>query len=288
MSQDDPNPINEYVRRLPAPPLRPLVAWYSGYRQTGLRPGQHRGLPSPYLTLILTLDEPLSLAAQPDPRQTPGEYDAVVGGLHTSPVLITQQGRQSGMQLALSPLGARALLGLPAGELTGVVVDVADVLGPIAHEMHERVRTAATWSERFAVLDELLLQHARLEHSVSAEVAQAWRRLLGTGGTVAVSDLAREVGWSSRHLGNRFHVEVGLTPKAAARVVRFDRARWLLQRRVVALHQPRLADLAVASGYYDQAHLDREFRALAGCSPRWLAEEFRNVQAARTDAAADS
>jgi Helix-turn-helix domain len=67
------------------------------------------------------------------------------------------------------------------------------------------------------------------------------------------------------------------------RVVRFDRARRLLQRRVATAGQPELAALAAACGYYDQAHLAREFRALAGCPPsRWLAEEFRNVQAAAT------
>jgi AraC-like DNA-binding protein len=63
----------------------------------------------------------------------------------------------------------------------------------------------------------------------------------------------------------------GATPKAAARVIRFYRAQRLLLRR---------ADLAAECGYYDQAHLAREFRALAGCPPmRWLADEFRNVQA---------
>ena len=62
-------------------------------------------------------------------------------------------------------------------------------------------------------------------------------------------------------------------------MVRFDRARRLLQRRVTSGGAPPLADLAVAGGYYDQAHLAREFRGLAGCPPsRWLAEEFRNVQ----------
>ena len=68
--------------------------------------------------------------------------------------------------------------------------------------------------------------------------------------------------------------------------MRFDRARRLLQRRVVAGGTPALADLAAAGGYYDQAHLAREFRELAGCAPsRWLAEEFRNVQAGPPGAA---
>jgi transcriptional regulator GlxA family with amidase domain len=95
-----------------------------------------------------------------------------------------------------------------------------------------------------------------------------------------VAELAGETGWSPRHLDNRFRSEIGLTPKAAARVIRFDRARRMLMRRVRDGGPPALADLAAAGGYYDQAHLAREFRGLAGCPPsRWLAEEFRNVQA---------
>jgi len=93
-----------------------------------------------------------------------------------------------------------------------------------------------------------------------------------------------ETGWSSRHLASRFRTEIGLTPKAAARVIRFDRAKQTLIRHVdTGAYQDggyQLADLAADTGYFDQAHLAREFRALAGCPPsQWLAEEFRNVQA---------
>ena len=121
--------VNEYVRARPAPGLRPYVEYYSGYRQRGVGPAQHRGLPSPYLTLILTLDEPLVISAHPDRRQPPGRYDALIGGLHLAPALITHDGRQSGVQVAVHPLGARALFGLPAGELAGGDYHLGDVLG---------------------------------------------------------------------------------------------------------------------------------------------------------------
>ena len=116
---------------------------------------------------------------------------------------------------------------------------------------------------------------------MSAEVGRAWCRLLSAGGRCSVSGLADETGWSERHLRGRFRDETGLTPKAAARVIRFDRARRMLQHRAAAgTGLPPLADLAADCGYYDQAHLAREFRELAGCPPSaWLAEEFRNVQA---------
>jgi AraC-like DNA-binding protein len=297
--------IDEHCRRAPAEPLRPYVAWYTGYRQRGVPPARHRGLPSPFLTLIFTLDEPLVMLAHPDPKQPPGEFGALLGGLHSAPALIAHQGAQSGIQVALRPLGARALLGLPAGELAEIDVPAETVLGGACAELRARTLTAASWRDRFAILDEILLRLAAgwlaggQLIDAAPEVGWAWRQLLKSGGAMRVSELAAETGWSARHLASRFRAEIGLTPKAAARVVRFTRARNLLVQQAAAVSAAaasvavsaaadsaaagdgyRLADLAVTCGYFDQAHLAREFRSLAGCPPsQWLAEEFRNVQA---------
>ncbi len=274
--------------RVPAARLRPFVSSYVGYRQDGGGPERHRGLPSPALTFIITLDEPLVIEAHPDPGQAPGSYDTLLGGLHTTPALITQGGRQSGIQLALTPPGARALLGMPAGELANVDEDATRVIGGFAAELRERVRAQPTWAGRFAVLDELLGRRASAldaaadggrGRGIRPEVARAWRLLRDTSGAVSVADLAAETGWSARYLNSAFRAETGLAPKAAARVFRFDRARHRIARATAVGGVP-LAGLAADCGYYDQAHLAREFRALAGCPPsRWLAEEFRFVQA---------
>jgi hypothetical protein len=152
--------VDEHCRRRPAEPLRPYVAHYTGYRQRGVPPARHRGLPSPFLTLIITLDEPLVMLAHPDPRQPPGDFGALLGGLHSTPALITHDGAQSGIQVALRPLGARALLGLPAGELAEVDLPAETVLGGACAELRARTVAATSWPERFAILDEILLQRA--------------------------------------------------------------------------------------------------------------------------------
>jgi AraC-like DNA-binding protein len=274
--------VSEHVARRPAEALRSFIAGYSGYRQAGLAPAVHRGMPSPYLTLIFTLHEPMLITEHPDPGQPGGSYETLVGGLHTSPALISHDGYQSGIQVALSPLGARALLGVPAGELAFADLEGTDVLGGLAGDIRQRLQACATWPQRFAVLDDLLLARAcGGQTEARPEVGYAWRTLLRSGGRVSVDQLAAETGWSDRHLRTQFRAEIGLAPKAAARVIRFDRARRLLMDQVRAGRQPCLAELAVSSGYYDQAHLDREFGALAGCPPTvWLAQEFRNIQAA--------
>jgi AraC-like DNA-binding protein len=285
--------IDESTRGRPAPPLRPFVEWYAGFRQAGVAPARHRGLPSPSLTFIVTLDDPLMIAVHPDPRQPPGTFDTLIGGLHTAPALITHDGYQSGIQLALTPLGARALLGLPAGALANLDLDASDVFGRFAGELRQRIGGQRTWADRFGVLDALLASRLtgrdEAAPGIRSEVAYAWLRLSQARGAVSVAELAAETGWSARYLGGQFRAETGLSPKAAARVFRFHSARRDIARvatsaRAGAATAPSLADLAVECGYYDQAHLAREFRELAGCPPtQWLAEEFRNVQAMVAD-----
>src|SRR5262245_50803306 len=133
--------VDESAWARPSAALRPYVAHLTGWRQAGVPSVTHRGLPSPYVTLVLTLDDPLVLCARPARR-----YDALVGGLHLAPTLIAHGGRQSGVQVAVHPLGCRALFGLPAGELAGLDLDLADVLGVHTTErVRELMRAARGW-----------------------------------------------------------------------------------------------------------------------------------------------
>lgn len=90
-------------------------------------------------------------------------------------------------------------------------------------------------------------------------------------GTISVDAVAGRVGWTRQHLGQGFRHEFGLSPKAAARVIRFERARRMLQSTPAFVS---IAQVAATCGYYDQAHPHRDFVEFAGCSPsRWLTEE---------------
>jgi AraC-like DNA-binding protein len=275
----------EFHSRRVHPALHPYVAELIGYAYPGDPPALHRGLPSQFLTLVITLDEPLGLAW---PGSPVAKYGTVVGGLHSTAVHISESPNRSGLQLALRPAAARALLGLPPGELASTVVELDDILGTSARVVGERLREAPTWMERFDLVEELLLERWADEPApeTRAELGWAWRRLRETAGTVGVEDLAAEVGWSRRHLTDRFTTEYGLGPKVAARVMRFERAVNRLRRDP----KVKLAELAAELGYADQAHLTREWKTIVGCSPRqWMAEElFPNVQDVTAGAGAQS
>lgn len=270
----------------PGPVLRPFVAVLFGYEQDGLPEGVHRGVPSPYLTLVVSAGEPVMLL---HPSAPAGRHASLVGGLRTESVLIGQDGRQAGVQVMLTPLGSRAVLGVPAAELAHRELSLSDLLGGTAEELADRVRAAPDPASRTAAVERVLLRLLRREVAVEPQVARAWRALASSGGRRPVGQLAGELGWSSRHLGERFRAETGLTPKQAARVFRFHRARQVLTWRVSTGRPADLSGLALACGFADQAHLSREWRALTGLSPtRWMRAELRFVQDGSAGAVAPS
>lgn len=257
--------------------MRSYVGGLSGYAYAGEPMAIHRGLPSQYLTIVISLDEPLGISWPDGPVD---KFHSLVGGLHSIAVQVGDSPNNAGIQLALTPAGCRALLGLPPGELASQVILLDDVLGRPARRLTDELRSQPTWDRRFDVVERLLQDAAAARSSGIAaearpELGWAWRRLRETGGAIGVQRLAAEVGWSRRHLTERFHAEYGLPPKVAGRVLRFERVVDQLKRAPWT----RLADLAADLGYADQAHLTREWHSIAGCSPRqWMTEELPFVQ----------
>jgi AraC-like DNA-binding protein len=132
---------------------------------------------------------------------------------------------------------------------------------------------ANTWHQRFAILDRAFVSKLN-PTSPQPEIAWAWRRLEKTHGSVPIQRLADEIGWSRWRFSGRFRDAIGVTPKSAARVFRFERAC-----RLIKDERPSLAHVAASCGYFDQAHMTREWNALAGCSPgAWIANELRFLQ----------
>lgn len=272
-------PIAETALRRPHQLLAPYVTGYTGYRLAGFAPGEHMGLPSRHLTFIVQFDAPLELVMDPGGVGDVQHLEAFLSGFHTRPAVIRHDGNQHGVQLHLTPAGARALFGFPAGEVAADAVPLDAAWGATGCELVERLAAASSWPERFAVLDRVLLRaaagRAEVPSAARPETTEAWRQLVATDGRIDVRSLADEVGWSRRHLTDQFTTEFGFGPKEMGRVLRFERSKQLFIRPDHAT----LATIAAECGYADQAHMAREWRALAGASPtQWLAAEELPVQ----------
>ncbi|MFX0575802.1 helix-turn-helix domain-containing protein [Nocardia nepalensis] len=269
-------PTTEVVTARPAPALAAFIDGYVGYRLCGFAPGLHRGLPSRHMTFIVSIGPSIDVVAQTDSRQSPEDYRCVLSGLQASSAVISHNGYQEGIGIELTPLGSRALFGMPASALWNTSVECAEVTGPVGRQLWEQLQELTTWRDRFAACDRILTALACHDRLVTPELTWAWRTLVETDGAAQIGALAEDIGWSRQHLARRFGAEFGLSPKLAARIARFERARRMIG------HTPpyvTIAQVAATCGYYDQAHLNRDFAELAGCSPTvWLAEEIPSVQ----------
>jgi AraC-like DNA-binding protein len=260
----------EMVWAAPSPALRGLVSRYCGYVEDSPVPRRRVEVPSSQATIILSLGPTIDVG-YPQRGTPPARHTCFVAPLHDTWAQTSFTGRQEGVEVNVSPVALRMLLGVPMHEISNRVVDLADLLGREADLLVERLAELPRWEPRFALLDAVLA--ARLHAAAPPQPSIAWalRRLRETAGAVPVSVLAEELGCSRRHLVAGFREEVGLPPKRLARVLRFERVVDLLERG----DGPGLGDIAAACGYYDQPHLNRDFRDFAGASPgEWLARRL--------------
>lgn len=253
------------------PALRAMVMSWVGYDFRTEPHSVHRGLPSTAVTVVLSMEEPVEcgwLAST-----TSNRYDSVVAGLHIWPALIRTHGHQHGLHLALSPAGARVLTGVPAGKVAGHMVDAAELGWP--EHLLDRMRHA-TWPHRFQLLQDYLLQRVNTAAShARPEVDRAWQLLCSAHGALRVEQIAALVGLSRRRLSTLLREEVGLTPKQASRLARFENAQ-----KMMATGQP-LAGVADLAGYSDQAHFTREWKEFVGLTPAESRRDFPIIQDGR-------
>ncbi len=164
----------------------------------------------------------------------------------------------------LYPAGAYALLGRPLHVLAGITVDLADLVASASAELAERCLEATNPEARLRAAAGWIAERVTAAPGADPAVAWAAAEIERRGGAVSIAALRERTGWSKSRLAERFKEQIGVAPKVLARVVRFRRA-------LVRLHGQdpgaSLADLALATGYYDQPHFNAEFRELAGFSP---------------------
>ena len=249
-----------------APGLERYVRRIEGYVANETRADIRRMSPTAEIPMVFVLGAPFTIL---DPRT-----DAVrrrlrhsfVAGLHERPTAIGSTGSVDCLQVDLTPIGAWRILGIDMSEIAGAVVDLRTLLGAAADELERRLVDLDDWMERFLLVEDFLLRRIAASSSEHPLSAAAFGAITRSNGDIRVGSLAADFGCSRKHLTTLFKREIGLAPKAFARVVRFERA--LARYRTGEIVS--LSELAAACGYADQSHFNRDCRAFTGQAPSSL------------------
>jgi AraC-like DNA-binding protein len=226
--------------------------------------------------MILGLGPRLGLADRADPARPAAWFGSFVAGMDDACAVIEHKGEMRGVQVDLTPLATRMIFRESMCSLAREVVGLEDLLGCEGRVLEERLIEVNTWEERFDLVERMLAAKLQAAEPPPPDVDWAWRRLTASRGRVQVAELATELGCSRKHLAARFREHVGLPPKLVARMMRFRHAS---DRLLGATTSSSLSELAATCGYYDQAHLDRDFRDFAQTTPTaYVAERVTFVQ----------
>jgi AraC-like DNA-binding protein len=255
------------VRLAPPAALSPFVEafWsFDGDLESRRRSAIERALPTGRTNLVIrTSGPPVRVLDGVDDRVGRVFGHAVVSGVRTSFYVRDTSAASSSVGVQFTPAGAAAVLGAPATELEGRHLPLADVLGARARDAVDRVIEGRSPSARLAALQAVVLEWARGLAPPHAAIESAVRRFDAEDGRGSISEACHEAGLSHRRFVELFVGAVGVTPKVYCRIRRFQRA----VRCAARATDPGWARIAATCGFYDQAHLNREFRAFAGITP---------------------
>ncbi len=225
--------------------------------------------PSGGVVLILNLGDPYRI--QNEARGSVTSYDSFIAGLSDTPGYVEGTGVSAGVQVNLTPIGARLLTGLPMHELTNTVLTAGDAFGAEGGELIERLREAPNWSARFLAIDRFVRARLLVASDRPEAMLWAYSTLRRTAGAASIGSLAEALGYSQKRLIAQFREHLGLPPKTLARVMRFERAVGMIRKA----EGVDWAQVVLDCGYYDQAHLIREFKQFAGMTPGAYAGRLR-------------
>jgi len=254
-----------YQEVRPSPPFAPFVQCYWSITAVSAPSILNRVCPDGCADIVIDLSASLSMSAPANA----GRVYAVGTMRRASRVPLVGCVHLFGVRFRPSVAGP--FFGVPMYELTDRTVPLSE-LWTGAHDLAARLQEAATLPERTSRLEQFLGERLRRVAEPTPVVREAVRYIARTGGAGRTRDLKQAVGVGGRHLERRFREAVGISPKAYARVIRFRRALAALRASPVAWSR-----LAAEVGYYDQAHLIRDVRALAGVNPTALLRELRQV-----------
>ena len=195
-----------------------------------------------------------------------------------SAALSLQPGAHAGMiGVRLQPVGARAFLGMSMLETTDRRLDLADVWAHDSTDLIDATGNANNVDVRLNVVERFLLKKlAQTRTKPDAAVSQGVGLLQSTEGRLSIDALAARCGLSSRQLERRFLDEVGIPPRLLASIFRFRRVFDLLEQS----QSGRWVSAAIGAGYFDQAHMIRDFKRFSGRQPEAFYRSLNGLSAA--------
>lgn len=256
---------------LPSAPLRRNVQAIWSVEEPGAVE-RDRVLPNGVLELIINLGSNEHGVVDPEDAGRSQRFKrSWVAGLQEGPLIIDEATESHLVGVRFLPGGAHDLLGFPLREVTNLVMEGEALSLPWLEELRERLLEKPQWPARAALVQQYLERAMGPTPGRPAWLDVALNRLADQESPRRIRDISEELGLTHRQLIERFRSSVGVTPRRLARIFRLQQ----VLQCVAGRERVNWAQVASECGFADQAHLNHEFRDLAGVRPsEYLAQRY--------------
>jgi len=226
-------------------------------------------LPNASVDLVINLGGPIAVERNGDP--TPNLPLAALHGPHSDPITLRRKG-------ALCLIGARfrhgvaaTFLNMPLKNLVNGLLNVESFWPDAQKELIEPVLSAGNLKAKFEALEKSLGRFLERGQRPDPMLRRAVKIMAQRQGDVEVTELARLLKVSRQTVKHKFDQNAGLSPKQFSKLRRFQH----LLRMISSSESLNWPEVAKACGFYDQAHLIREFNSFTGFSPEKFLKTLR-------------
>lgn len=188
---------------------------------------------------------------------------AIIAGVNSGYIFLDPQTRRSTIGAVFKPGGIQALFGVPTIEFRDQAVSLGDIIKADIKALRNQLTETASPQAKFDLLEAFLLRRLDESHQPNAAINRAIQLIEQQPTQLSVSAIANHVGYSRRRFSTLFSEAAGIAPKDYVRIQRFQKAL----RTIRSNTKPQWSQIALSCGYYDQAHFNRDFKALGGLTP---------------------
>ncbi len=205
-------------------------------------------------------------------KQIQACHNVWASGVRTEPITIPSGTNSTMIVISFKKGKAYPFFPFPMDEISDCVVDVDLVWGSDFADLREKVLETKDIDLRFGIVEEFLLRTFQSKFVANPCVAFAVNEIVRQPDQINIGRMNQKIGYSQKHFISMFKKQVGITPKAYLKIMRFQKA-------ISEIEHAGDIDWAILSndcGFYDQAHFINDFKVFSGFTPEEYTKRKNN------------
>ena len=204
------------------------------------------------------------------------KHDITLTGLIDVPVIldVDEDIATETIGIEFSPHGAYRFFHFTLNDIQNQIYSLNDVLGNIGKRLIEQINNTTSLQQKIVLLEQFLLKQLSV-HDEDSIFEYCVEKITASKGKIAVKELEKKTGYSSRWLNMKFNDKLGVSPKNLSSIIRFTQ----YYQAFISGNEKSFLKNDFYEFYYDQSHFIKDFKRFTGLPPTRFEKQINDFGA---------